>query len=202
MAIEVRIPKEIKEYKEKIIFGLSLRQLVSVLIGAIVCLTTYFLLKSFVGTNIASDIIIVEAIPIFAFGFIKIRSFNFEEYTKIFLKHKLSANKRYYENKLEIESLKNKIELSNKKEVKKSDKGEETRRVKSIGRNEKIKRIRKAIKRAKKEFKEETKRIQTEEIDKSKERLEQAKSEYQTARKKKNKSNKKGKSEINNTKHN
>ena len=37
MLIEVRIPKEIKEYKEKIIFGLNLRQLISVFVGGIVC---------------------------------------------------------------------------------------------------------------------------------------------------------------------
>ena len=36
MAIEVRIPKEIKEYKEKIIFGLSLRQLICVFIGGVI----------------------------------------------------------------------------------------------------------------------------------------------------------------------
>ena len=41
MSIEVRIPKEIKEYKEKIIFGLNLRQLISVLVGGIICLSTF-----------------------------------------------------------------------------------------------------------------------------------------------------------------
>ena len=106
MSIEVRIPKEIKEYKEKIIFGLSLRQLVSVLIGGIVCLSTYFLLKPICGSNIASDIIILEAMPIFAFGFIKVRNLNFEEFIKIFLKHKLKKNIRIYETKLTLEYLK------------------------------------------------------------------------------------------------
>ena len=93
MSIEVRIPKEIKEYKEKIIFGLNLRQLISVFVGGIICLSTYFLLKPIVGTDIASDIIIIEAIPIFAFGFIKVRSFNFETYAKIFIKHKVGKKK-------------------------------------------------------------------------------------------------------------
>ena len=34
-----------KEYKEKIIFGLNLRQLISVFVGGIICLSTYFFIK-------------------------------------------------------------------------------------------------------------------------------------------------------------
>lgn len=194
MSIEVRIPKEIKEYKEKIIFGLNLRQLISVFVGGIICLSTYFLIKPIVGTDLASDIIIIEAIPIFAFGFIKVRSFNFETYAKIFIKHKLGKNKRTYENKLYIENLKEEIKNGNyaKKEVRKVETVkacEENERTRTVGRTEKNKIIRERIKRAKKEFKEETKRAETEEFDKSKEQFEIAKKQYQKARKRKGKKN-------------
>ena len=71
MSIEVRIPKEIKEYKEKIIFGLNLRQLISVFVGGIICLSTYFLIKPIVGTDLASDIhdLFIFKIVIFLFLF-------------------------------------------------------------------------------------------------------------------------------------
>lgn len=194
MSIEVRVPKEIKEYKEKIIFGLNLRQLISVFIGGIICLSTFFLIKPIVGVDLASDIIIIEAIPIFAFGFIKVRSFNFETYAKIFIKHKFGKNKRTYENKLYMVNLKEEIKSTDyaKKEVRKFESvktGSENEKARTVRRNEKNKIIRERIKRAKKEFKEETKRAETEEFDKSKEQFEIAKKQYQTARKRKTKKN-------------
>ena len=196
MSIEVRIPKEIKEYKEKIIFGLNLRQLISVLVGGIICLSTFFLIKPIVGVDLASDIIIIEAIPIFAFGFIKVRSFNFETYAKIFLKHKLGKNKRTYENKLYMINLKDEISYKDyaKKEVRKVESvkiSNENEIERTVRRNEKNKITRERIKRAKKEFKAETKRAETEELDKSKEQLEIAKKQYQKARKAKVTKNKK-----------
>lgn len=194
MSIEVRIPKEIKEYKEKIIFGLNIRQLISVFVGGVICLGTFFLIKSRVGIDLASDIIIIEAVPIFAFGFIKVRSFNFETYAKIFIKHKLGRNRRTYENKLYMENLKAEIKNENyaKKEVRKVETVNacaENERTTTVGRNEKNKIIRARIKRAKKEFKEETKRAETEEFDKSKEQYEIAKRQYKKARKRKGKKN-------------
>ena len=196
MSIEVRIPKEIKEYKEKIIFGLNLRQLISVLVGGIICLSTFFLIKPIVGVDLASDIIIIEAIPIFAFGFIKVRSFNFETYAKIFLKHKLGKNKRTYENKLYMINLKDEINYKDyaKKEVRKVESvkiSNENEIERTVRRNEKNKITRERTKRAKKEFKAETKRAETEELDKSKEQLEIAKKQYQKARKAKVTKNKK-----------
>ena len=196
MSIEVRIPKEIKEYKEKIIFGLNLRQLISVLVGGIICLSTFFLIKPIVGVDLASDIIIIEAIPIFAFGFIKVRSFNFETYAKIFIKHKLGKNKRTYENKLYMINLKDEINYKDyaKKEVRKVESvkiSNENEIERTVRRNEKNKITRERIKRAKKEFKAETKRAETEELDKSKEQLEIAKKQYQKARKAKVTKNKK-----------
>ncbi len=195
MSIEVRIPKEIKEYKEKIIFGLSLRQLISVFIGGIVCLGTYFSISPIVGADVASDIIIFEAIPIFAVGFIKVRSFNFETYAKIFIKHKLGNNKRTYENKLYMLNLREEKnidyaikEVRNVETVKADNENERTR---TVGRTEKNKITRERIKRAKKEFKEKTKRAETEEFDKSKEQFELAKRQYQKARKRKGKKNQK-----------
>ena len=195
MAIEVKIPKEITEYKEKIIFGLSLRQLVCVFIGGIVCIGTYVIIKPFLGADLASDIIIIEAIPIFMFGFIKVRSFNFETYARIFIKHQLGKNKRTYENRLYLDIAEECISGNYvKEEVNKVETrggSEEYERINSVGRTEKNKIIRERIKRAKKELKEETKRAKESTKDKSKEQFRRHKKEYQTERTEKNTKNKK-----------
>ena len=132
---------------------MSLRQLACVLVGGSVCFGTYFLLKPLFGADFASDIIIFEAIPIFAFGFIKVRSLNFEDFLRAFIKHKFNKQKRIYETDIYSNEFANLY----KKEVSKGARDEVTRTT-GIGRNEKNKRIKETIKRAKKEFQENTKR--------------------------------------------
>ena len=104
LAIEVRIPKEISEYKEKILFGLTIRQLLCFISAVILGLGSYFLVSRFVGTQIAGYVVIIEVLPIFATGFFKKNGFTFEKYMKLILKHKLGQNKRKYQTELNLES--------------------------------------------------------------------------------------------------
>ena len=46
MSVEVRIPKEITEYQEKIMFGLSVRQLVCSLIAIVISVPSYIFLMN------------------------------------------------------------------------------------------------------------------------------------------------------------
>ena len=73
MAISVPIPKEITEYEEKIMFGLSLRKLVCFSSAVVLGVGTYFLCTKVLGLTMdtASYIIIAEALPLMALGFIK-----------------------------------------------------------------------------------------------------------------------------------
>lgn len=95
MSIEVRIPKEITEYKEKILFGLSIRQLICFSSAILLCVGTYILLVNFLGLSkdIVSYIVIIEAMPLLAAGFIKKNGLTFEKYAKLFLKHKFGTKK-------------------------------------------------------------------------------------------------------------
>ena len=82
--IEVRIPKEITEYKEKIIFGLSIRQIICFSIAIVFAIVTWIFLLPILGEDITSYIVIFEVLPCFAIGFIRINGFNFEKYAKLF----------------------------------------------------------------------------------------------------------------------
>lgn len=104
MAIETSIPKEITEYKEKILFGLSLRQLICVGSAVVLSIGTYFLCTKVFGLSMdfTSYIIIIEAIPIMALGFIKIEGMPFEKYAALFIRHKMGNNKLSYATKGEL----------------------------------------------------------------------------------------------------
>lgn len=107
MAISVSIPKEITEYEEKIMFGLSLRKLICFVSAVILGIGTYFLCTKVLGFTMdtASYIIIVEALPLMAVGFIKKDGMTFEKYAALMIRHKTGRNKLFYESELVIDSL-------------------------------------------------------------------------------------------------
>ena len=73
--ISVSVPKEISDYKEKVIFGLSLRQLVCGVIAVGLAVATGLLLVQVLGLSIdiAGYIIMVEVVPLMALGFVRPR---------------------------------------------------------------------------------------------------------------------------------
>ena len=106
MAISVPIPKEITEYEEKIMFGLSLRKLVCFSSAVVLGVGTYFLCTKVLGLTMdtASYIIIAEALPLMALGFIKKDGMTFEKYAALLIRHKTGMNKLSYENDLADET--------------------------------------------------------------------------------------------------
>lgn len=106
MSIEVRIPKEITEYKEKILFGLSIRQLLCFTVAIVCGVGTYILASKFLGTDFASYLVIIEVMPVFAVGFVKKNGFPFEKYAALMFNHKFGTNKRGYGTSLLIDMLK------------------------------------------------------------------------------------------------
>lgn len=85
MALETRIPKEITEYRERIVFGMSGRQLVATAAAIAVVGLTAFILWYLLGINFAvvEYILILEALPIVAFGFIRHKGMPFEQLLRI-----------------------------------------------------------------------------------------------------------------------
>lgn len=103
MPLEVKIPKEITEYREKIIFGLSVRQLFCVAIAVIICMITFFAVKPFIGNDLAGYLVLVEAMPIMGIGFLRINGFTFEKYAMIVINHMFNQQIRVYRTRLSVD---------------------------------------------------------------------------------------------------
>lgn len=95
-SIEVRVPEEIMDYKESIIAGLSVRQLICGSIALLCGIPTFFLLKN-INDDLALYSTMIVTIPAFCVGFIKRDGYNFETFMKIRLCNFFSKSKRGYE---------------------------------------------------------------------------------------------------------
>lgn len=104
MSIEVRVPEEIKEYKESIIAGLSVRQLICGGAALLCGIPTFLLLKN-INMDLATYATMAVTIPAFCVGFIKKGGYNFETYLKIRLYTFLVKSKRGYETHIDRNSL-------------------------------------------------------------------------------------------------
>lgn len=87
--ISVDIPKDIRDYKEKMAFGLTLRQMVATGIALITCVPLYIFGRQYIGDDTMSWIIIAIALPCVAVGFVKKNGMPFEKYAAAFLRQQL-----------------------------------------------------------------------------------------------------------------
>ena len=69
--MEIKINREIRDYKENIFFGLSLRQLIFSLLACGVAVGIYLGLRDALGTETVSWLCILGAAPFAAIGFVK-----------------------------------------------------------------------------------------------------------------------------------
>ncbi len=127
MSIEVRVPEEIKNYKESIVAGLSIRQLACGAIALGCGIPTFLLLKN-IDNDIATYATMAVTVPAFCVGFIKKGGYTFEKYIAIKLRAMFGRNKRTYETKgnappIEVERYREEWQkiLSDSEEIK--DKG-------------------------------------------------------------------------------
>ena len=96
--IEIKIPKEITDYKEKFLFGLTVRQLVSAVVALAICVPLFIFGKDYLGEDMVGWISILVAIPVFAFGFFKYDGMPIEKFLAILYRQKWAEpQKRKYE---------------------------------------------------------------------------------------------------------
>ena len=124
MSIEVRVPEEIEDYKESIVAGLSVRQLVCSGIALLCGIPTFLLLKN-INADLATYSTMIVVVPAFCVGFIKKDGYNFETYLKIRLYNLLSKSQRGYESNpdenvlpIEVEEYRRIIQGMQKEELK------------------------------------------------------------------------------------
>lgn len=123
--MEIKINREVKNYKESIFFGLSMRQFFCVLISCGLAVLVYFLFREKLGLEITSWICIAVSLPFILIGFVKYNGMNFEEviisfiYSKFLIPKKLSFKSDNIYLKLTEEYKNNKIreELKSDKNI-------------------------------------------------------------------------------------
>lgn len=92
--IEIKIPKEITEYKSKFLFGLTVRQFLSLAGALAVCIPLYIWGKDFMPEDLVSWVIMLVGIPLLAFGFFRFHGMNFENFLLLLIRQKFIEPQR------------------------------------------------------------------------------------------------------------
>lgn len=79
---EIKINKEIRDYTESILLGLSLRQTIFSILACAVACGLYFLFKERLGTEVTSWLCMLGAAPFAALGFIRFQGMYTEDIVK------------------------------------------------------------------------------------------------------------------------
>ena len=93
--MEIKIPKEVRQHKETIFFGLSVRQFLCALSAEGIAAAVYLGLRGPVGQEAASWACILAASPVAVAGFFSYNGLTLEQFLWAFLKSEvLCAGKR------------------------------------------------------------------------------------------------------------
>ena len=95
--IEIRIPKEIKTYREKLFFGMTLRQCICTAIALLICVPLYIFGNRFLPQEAVSWAVMVIAVPIMLTGFFRYNDMSFEQFAGEMFRFNFSVQKRIYE---------------------------------------------------------------------------------------------------------
>ena len=95
MLMEVKINKEIRQYSEKIFFGLSLRQFICSALACIVAVGIYFIFKPILNnTGTVSWLCMAGAVPFALMGFVRYNGMTAEQFVMAWIKSEILTPKR------------------------------------------------------------------------------------------------------------
>ncbi len=95
--MEIKINREVRNYKESIFFGMSLRQFICVVLSCGLAVLVYFSFRNRLGLEITSWLCIISSLPFILIGFVKYNGMNFEDVVVAFIHSKfLIPNKLYF----------------------------------------------------------------------------------------------------------
>lgn len=94
--IEIRIPKEIKNYREKLFFGLTLRQCLCAGAALLICVPLYIFGNRILPQEAVSWVVILVAVPLMLVGFFRYNDMMFEQFAVEFMFHNFAPQKRIY----------------------------------------------------------------------------------------------------------
>ena len=92
--MEVKINKEIRDYTESIVFGLSARQFIFSLTAVGVAVGLFFLLRKHFGTETVSWVCILGAVPFAVLGFVRYHGMSAEQFLWAWIRSELLEPKR------------------------------------------------------------------------------------------------------------
>ena len=78
--MEVKMNKEVTEYRENVFMGLSVRKVVWLVLAGIVAICVYFWAKPRFGENVTSILCMISAVPCILMGFFKRNGLYFDRY--------------------------------------------------------------------------------------------------------------------------
>lgn len=78
--MEVKMNKEVTEYRENVFMGLSVRKVVWLVFAGIVAICVYFWAKPRFGENVTSILCMVSAVPCILMGFFRRNGLYFDRY--------------------------------------------------------------------------------------------------------------------------
>jgi len=84
--LEVKIPKEVRQHKESVFFGLSARQFFCSALAVILAVAVYLTCYKTIGKETASWLCILIAVPVAVAGFFTYNGLSFEELIWAFIK--------------------------------------------------------------------------------------------------------------------
>jgi len=92
--MEVKIPKEIRDYSEVIFFGLTMRQFIFSVIAVGMAILIYFELHKYLGTETVSWMCVLGAAPFAALGFIRYHGMKAEQFITAWIKSEFLLPKK------------------------------------------------------------------------------------------------------------
>ena len=121
--MEVKINREIRNYTESMVFGLSLRQFIFSVLACGVAVGLYFLLRPYVGTETVSWVCILGAAPFAALGFVKYNGMTAEKAIYAWIKAEFLMPKKlvFHSTNVYYELMKPSIEQKQKEVLKSND---------------------------------------------------------------------------------
>ena len=112
MSIEVKIPKELTEYKATEMLGFNFRETISIIISVPISLLAFNILKSYMSLQNVTYIIILIDLPFLMFGFTTIKGLPFEKFIMLYTLNKIINPPNRYYSEIDIFD-----EINNEKEL-------------------------------------------------------------------------------------
>lgn len=95
--LNIQLPAEIRAYKSKLLWGLSVRQVLSLIAALVICVPVGVFGHGHISDDILPWIIMLLAAPCVAVGFLKFHDLPFEQYFKYVILRYTTPQKRVFQ---------------------------------------------------------------------------------------------------------